>query len=460
MMSKLIHGGLSAVLLAYIWTAIAAPAQTITTVLNFNGANGGFPTCALVQASDGYLYGTTHLGGTSNVGTVFKVTATGAVTTLYSFSTTEGNLPYSGVTLASDGTVYGTTWANGAWGWGTIFSLSPGGTLSTLHSFLEQQGGMPVVPMIEDTDGNFYGVTASGGYGALPGNGSIFRIRPAGQMKVLYKFCKNPTCPDGSYPGGLVQVGSEFYGTTDQGGVYNSGTVFKIDPKGTLVTLASFQGGGGNPYGWMILASNGKFYGTTDKGGANGYGSVFEVTADGVLTTLHSFDATDGVDPESPLVQGTDGNLYSVAKGGGANNLGVLYQITPSGKFQVLHSFQGTDGSGPIAGMMQDTDGNFYGSTSAGGSTGNGTLFQLSMGLPPFVTLTPAAGAPGTTVTILGTDLSGTSVVSFNGIGATFSILSPTQISATVPAGATMGKVQVVTPTGTLLSNVAFRVQP
>jgi hypothetical protein len=82
----------------------------------------------------------------------------------------------------------------------------------------------------------------------------------------------------------------------------------------------------------------------------------------------------------------------------------------------------------------------------------------LAVGLGPFIKTNPTSGTVGTAVTILGTDLTGSTSVSFNGTAAVFTVVSVSEITATVPNGATTGKVQVTTPGGTLLSNVAFRV--
>src|SRR5262244_3142899 len=67
--------------------AIAAPAQTYQTLVSFNGTDGSEPAAALVQGTDGNLYGTTVYGGAHASGTVFKVTPTGMLTTLYNFCT-------------------------------------------------------------------------------------------------------------------------------------------------------------------------------------------------------------------------------------------------------------------------------------------------------------------------------------------------------------------------------------
>ncbi len=57
----------------------------------------------------------------------------------------------------------------------------------------------------------------------------------------------------------------------------------------TLATLASFDGAkGAFPYGALIQGTDGNFYGTTEQGGVNSSGTVFKITADGVLTTLYA----------------------------------------------------------------------------------------------------------------------------------------------------------------------------
>jgi hypothetical protein len=70
----------------------------------------------------------------------------------------------------------------------------------------------------------------------------------------------------------------------------------------------------------------------------------------------------------------------------------------------------------------------------------------------------PDSGKVGAVVKILGNNLTHASTVTFGGIAATFTILSPSLIKATVPTGATTGTVQVLTPSGTLSSNMPFRV--
>jgi hypothetical protein len=122
------------------------------------------------------------------------------------------------------------------------------------------------------------------------------------------------------------------------------------------------------------------------------------------------------------------------------------------------------DGNLPSGALLKDTDGKFYGRTAGGGYIEEydfgpcGTVFTLSLGLGPFVETEPASGNVGAVVKILGTNLSGASSVTFNGTPAMFGVARPSEIIAAVPAGATTGTVQVVTPNGTLSSNVLFQV--
>lgn len=106
-----------------------------------------------------------------------------------------------------------------------------------------------------------------------------------------------------------------------------------------------------------------------------------------------------------------------------------------------------------ITGLIQGTDGSFYGTTVS-------TVFRLSVGLGPFVVTQRTIGRVGSPVNILGTDLTGTTSVTLNGIPAAFIVVSASEIKTTVPRGATTGFVQVVTPDATLSSNLIFRVKP
>ena len=470
-------------------TAVASRAQTFTTLVNFDYANGFQPwSMTLIQGTDGNLYGTTYSGGANGEGTVFKVTAGGELTTLYSFCAqtgcTDGKEPIAGLVQATNGNFYGTTSQGGANNYGTVFEITAEGTLTTLHSFGGADGANPGAALIQASNGNFYGTTSNGGNidacPSGPGCGTVFEITADGNLTTLHNF----EGTDGRLVDArLVQAtDGNFYGTTARGGVVSDicitgpgcGTLFEITPSGKLTTLYSFQGADGwSPGGGLVQATNGNFYGTTGFGGANNFGTVFEATPGGKLTTLYSFDLTDGSMPYIAMVQATDGNLYGTTTAGGPAAVygtfnggdGTVFEITPEGELTTLHNFDLTDGAAVWGGLVQATDGNFYGTTTLGGTSGNcgfgggcGTVFSLSVGLDPFVKTEPTSGEGGATVIILGTDLTGASRVTFNGTAAEFTAVSSSEIRATIPAGASSGKVEVATPHGALSSNVPFRV--
>ncbi len=322
--------------------------------------------------------------------------------------------------------------------------------------------------LIQGTDGNFWGTTYDGG---SDNAGTVFKLNPAGTLTTVHSF----QGADGSMPNALIQAtDGNFYGTTHWGGttecVYWAycGTVFKITPGGALTTLYSFDfTHGAEPYAPLIEANNGKFYGTTFYGGEDsfcgcveGCGTVFQITADGVLTTLYRFGSAHASNPTAPLIQATDGNLYGTAL---ANEdcSGDIFEITRSGTFTELYCLGEVNSEWlePGAGLFQSTNGIFYGTTYAEFG-GDGSIYSESVGLGPFVIDVPSAGKAGQRVIILGTNLTGTTSVTFKGKGAKFKVVSGTEITASVPTGATTGTVQVVTPGGTLNSNVPFRVLP
>lgn len=489
-------------LLFALATAITAPAQSFKTLYNFCGGLGeecsdSVYFATLVQGTDGNFYGTAYSGDASHVGgqgMVFSITPGGTLTPLYSFCSQtgceDGASPTYGLVLGNDGNFYGTT-SNGGLssgacaqgfggtGCGTVFKITPQGVLTTLHTFDFTDGAYPYGALIQGTEGNFYGTTVGGGNACSNyspyGCGTVFRMTPEGKVTTLHSF--DGTDGQGVF-GALVQAtDGNFYGTTSSGGTNTTcntycGTLFKITAKGVLTTLHTFNGADGSyPSGPLVQAADGDFYGATVSGGAQSYnrGTVFRVTAKGAITTLHSFcsatNCSDGYWPQAGLIQATDGNFYGTAEVGGVNGSGTVFQVTPTGTLTTLHSFAHTDGQFPFAGVLQATNGNFYGATAEGGKSdcggyGCGTIFGVSVGLGPFVKTEPTSGKVGTSVVILGNNLTGSTAVSFNGTPATFTVVSSTEITATVPAGATTGALEVTTPTKLLKSNVAFRVTP
>jgi uncharacterized repeat protein (TIGR03803 family) len=304
------------------------PTGVLTTLVSFTGINGQYPFASLVQGSDGNFYGTTEdggqyfAGGASGFGSIFKITPAGVFTTLVSFGSSDGAYPVAEVVQGSDGNFYGTTKDGGRGGYGTVFRMTPAGILTTLATFDGSNGYEPSAGLVQGSDGNFYGTTSD----------TVFRITPAGVLTTLYSF----SGPDGYEPSaGLVQ-GSDgnFYGTTSAGGntfvagvTNGDGTVFKITPAGVITTLHSFNGiDGAQPYAGLVQGSDGNFYGTTEAGGDNNDGTVFAMDPTGALITEVSFDGANGANPYARLVQGNDGNFYGTTFYGGSGRDGVVFE--------------------------------------------------------------------------------------------------------------------------------------
>ncbi len=474
------------VFVACLTMAIPSAAQTFHTLVNFDNSNGSSPQLPPVQGVDGNLYGVTFSGGLNGRGTVYQITPDGMLRSLYNFCSqpqcTDGEFPFGALVPGSDGNLYGITLNGGAYSEGTAFKLTLQGQLTSVYTFCSQancaDGAAPNGLLIA-TDGNFYGTTMGGGGN---GGGTVFKLTPQGALTVLYNFCSQINCADGydsNASSGTLTEGTDgnFYGLTDVGGSrvgncspLGCGTAYKITPQGKFTTLYTFCSlsncAGAGPY-WLMQAADGFFYGVTGYGGPFG-GTIFKLTSQGKLTTLYSFCAksgcTDGKEPIWLVQAAGAGAFYGATFRGGSgtkcrSGCGTVFEIPSRGSLTSLHSFDLTDGSYPY-GLAQATNGTFYGITSEGGADGYGTVFSLATGLAPFVESLPTSGKVGAKVLILGTDLTGATEVSFNGTAATFTVVSATEIAATVPSGATTGSVLVTTPSGTLKSNVVFRVRP
>src|SRR5258705_7755838 len=447
---------------ALMATALVASAQTITTLHSFTFDDGANPNLVTpTQGGDGNIYATPSIGGSKTTecfwGTAFTIPAQGALTS-FSFDGTDGAIPDAGLVLGREGLLYGTTSTGVASGSGEVFRLNPQtGAVTVLHSFAGSDGASPEAPLTLGPGGKYYGTTAFGGANNF---GTVFSITPSGTFKSLHSFSG---AGEGQNPSAGLTLGSDgaLYGVT-------YGTIFKITASGTFTKLSDVA----PSLGSLLLAADGNMYGTTVAGGGVNLGSVFKLTSAGVVTVLHSFDGGDGANPEAGLVQASDGKLYGTTFFGGRHGEGSIFSITTDGTLNTIYSFPSfdhLDGANPF-GLMQHTDGEFYGTTSQGGtsvncdsfdSIGCGTVFSLDLGLGPFVTFVVPSGKVGSVIEILGTDLTGTTAVSFNGVPASsFKVVRATFIKATLPAGATTGPVTVTTPTGTLTSNVNFTVLP
>ncbi len=292
---------------------------------------------------------------------------------------------------------------------------------------------------------------------------------------------------DGEVPSAALVQGADgnFYGTTYAGGTEYAcaggcGTVFKITPGGTLTTLHSFvyPTEGVQPVAALIQATDGNFYSTTENGGAPGFGTVFKITPTGTLTVLYSFCPQKRLHGRRLSHSGAGpGHRWELLRdhGRGRGQPGMQRWfwlrngLPDDSKWHADHAAQLRQHGWRIPRSSTDPrhQGTLYGTTAEGASKIGkyqqcsgicGTVFSLSVGLGPFVEAQPGSGKVGAAINILGTDLTGATSVTFNGTAAKFIVVSSSEITTTVPSGATTGEVEVVTPSGTLSSNVSFQV--
>jgi uncharacterized repeat protein (TIGR03803 family) len=312
---------------------------------------------SLTLDSAGNLYGTSMNGGAHDVGSVFELspdpaTPEGwALNVLHSFlnSHQDGSGPWDKVTLDTAGNPYGTTREGGTNGGGIVFKLAPGTggswTETILHDFpaTPHDGGLPYAELVQDRSDNLYGTTSGGGTGN--GDGTVFKLThtASGWKETLLHSFQGP---DGSFPitGLVFDAKGNLYGTTQEGGGHNSGTVFKLAPTATgrwrhtvLYDFPKFQNGGG-PVSTLAFDRAGNLYGTAAGGietCSGGCGVVYKLApgSNGKWTysVLHRFtDKNDGAEPNGALIFDKTGkHLYGTAIFGGTYNQGVVYEITP-----------------------------------------------------------------------------------------------------------------------------------
>ena len=408
------------------------------------------------------------------------------MTTLYNFTGgADGGDPFAPPIQGIDGNFYGTTNTGGSLqscyggGCGTLYKITPSGTFSVLHKFLDSDGASVYAPLMQATNGDFYG-TAYGNGGSM--RGTVFRIDPSGKFLVVVAF---NGITNGVYPqGGVIQgTDGSLYGTADN--------VFKITD-GSLVVLRAFTYSDGvYPLAGLAQATDGNIYGTT-LSFLGGCGTVFRISPAGDFATLYTFpsDGSLGCQPYATLTQHTNGKLYGTTNTGGSFNQGVFFSVDigaapfvtflPAAR-QVGHTVEilGQGLTGTTAVSFNGTPAtafNVYANTymtatvPAGATTGfitvttpSGTLtsnkqFQVK---PQIASFSPTSGPPGTSVVVTGVSLTQTSKITFNSVVATsFTVNSDSQVTVTVPAGATSSKIGVTTTGAPVYSPSAFTVTP
>jgi uncharacterized repeat protein (TIGR03803 family) len=379
----------------------AAGAQTYSVLTSFDATNGLNPYATPHTDKLGNVFGTTSNGGNPNCGVVYELVNNGGGSytneTLYNFTgEDDGCIPSGGVVMDSEGNLYGTTETDGGYSYGEVYELvNHGGsyTLEVIHATTKGRDGIGPMGDLVMFKGSLYGVTMQGG-GApchAGGCGTVYRLTKSGGKwveTVLHKFNYRG---DGYYPLAGVNLDSDgnIYGTTERGGGFGKGTVFRLS-SGTYkeTILYSFHGEADGCYPWsgVVRDSAGNLYGTA-AGCPGNAGTVYQLKRSGrkyEFSVILTFDRSNGEDPiEQAGHLGLDsaGNVYGTAYGGGAYGYGTVFKLD-AGSFIYtdLHDFNknGTDGYWPQGGVSMDSRGNLYGTTLNGGSNGDGTVWQIA----------------------------------------------------------------------------------
>ena len=331
---------------------------TETVIYSFLGSNNGdgaYPFGGLAMDAKGNLYGTTEQGGPSNQGTVFELANSGGTwkeTVLHSFddiSGSDGYYPQGTVVLDSGGNLYGTAYAGGKFGDGIVFQLKPSGSkwiYKVIHTLPGTSGGQaPYAGVVVNPKNDYlYGITYYGG--VIWNVGVVYQIREVSGVwisNVVYTLLGD-TLGQYSYASLAADTAGNLYGTTNTGGNYNLGSVFKLtlgkNNTFTQKVIYSFKGyalkdGSAPYYAGVTLDAAGDLYGSTYQGGSSAannlnYGTVYKLTAGTYKeSVLWSFGtAGDGYYPyHQGIVIG--GKVYGTTTNGGTHGGGVAYEVTP-----------------------------------------------------------------------------------------------------------------------------------
>jgi uncharacterized repeat protein (TIGR03803 family) len=330
---------------------------SLETIYIFKGgADAANPVSGLV-GKNGVLYGSTINGGEVGAGAIYQLVKgkegwTESV--IYSFVEQYGWEPNS-VIVAPDGALFGTTIkACCIEQSGVVFSVTPpvetgdpwGETLITDFPPGNLYSSVDPVGLVQGPNGVLFGATASGGTYGL---GSLFELTPptSGTAWTLTELWSLGSGSDGVNPGSapVLDSAGALYGTTERGGTFNKGAVYKVSPPAmagapwTETLLYSFTGSadGSRPVGGVVFGKNGSLYGVASRGGPAGYGTLFELTPPTVAggawteTTVHTFtNGADGGYPVAPLTAGPKGALYgsTTYTGQGPAGQGTVFKLT------------------------------------------------------------------------------------------------------------------------------------
>jgi uncharacterized repeat protein (TIGR03803 family) len=271
--------------------------------------------------SDGAVYGIANCCFPSRTWQLYRRSNDGNVTILHEFSDVAVTAAAEfDIGLAPDGTLYGfspaSSLSDGSDDSCSIYRFGPGGfrTLRTLQGRCPYSDEQP--SLFEGSDGSFYGR----GPGFFP---DVFRLSRTGAYQALHHFSTD----DGSVSDLLQSADGTFWGTTGQGGTFGGGSLFSLTSSGVFNPVHAFPAGNvdGSMPRFPLVSIGSDLYGTTNSGGPFDMGTIFRMSRSGAFTSLYSFSGrSDGANPDG-LVVGQDGMLYGTTP----RTYGLNSQVIP-----------------------------------------------------------------------------------------------------------------------------------
>ncbi len=363
--------------------------NTFVKKIDFDSINNGsHPYGALIEASNGKLYGLTSEGGVNNDGVLFEYNiATNILIKKVNFqSNLTGSKPKGTLMQATNGKLYGYTTAGTSNYYGGIFEYNIStSTLANKYSFGYYDGRSSYGFLTQANNGKLYGLSLLGGNNGV---GVLFEFDISN-----YTYSKKVEFSSGSnggyYPWGnslMKAPNGKLYGLITYGGGLYNGVLFEYNcTTNTFTKLIDFDeySMGKSPHGNLVQLTNNQLISTTTNGGDNGHGTIFVYDiANNTVEKKFSFgNADNGRAPVGSLVEATNGRLYGMTYDGGIHNNGILFELNPANNsFVKILAFDDTlKGGKPRGSLIQATNGKLYGTTNKGGLFNQGVLFEYDI---------------------------------------------------------------------------------
>jgi hypothetical protein len=347
--------------------------------LSSNFALGANPTCTPFFDTDGTMYGTCNNGGLPpfGLGTVWKRTPAGVVSRVGAFNGTPGGqYPTCGVLKAGDGNLYGpNSGGPGFTGTGAAYRMTSAGVVSSVVDWTgntgSNPGSNPWFTIVGGPGGIIYG---SCYFGGTTGAGTVWRIAADGTYTLLHTMTGTPAAAPASNPKSLAVLAD--------GTLYFSAQrhIFRRTTAGVLseVLLMNPATQGDEVLG-MVASSDGNLYGIANTSSGNVY-RLFRLSPAGVFTSLQTLPTVASGDNLNAnycgygvFVEASDGNFYTM-------NYRQVIRLSRTGSFTALP--QPGVNTGSIRGLREGPDGFIYGildDDNNQDSTGGGAIFRFAM---------------------------------------------------------------------------------